>query len=198
MQPSDNVSQLLGDRVAFRLHVAEHHLNRLKEIESLHGGIAKNQDRLEVEMDIDCFLSQIIGAVDSLLFQINSAFDLGISPNRVTFNEVQSGLSAKTKQISLLDELDKARQPGNWYSVLSELRNQSMHRTFLKKVVTVQDFPAKPAEIRFMKSQGDIEGNPIEHVMQEEVIPYLDKSLQQVSSMIDAIRKKSPLLEPPE
>jgi hypothetical protein len=199
MQPHDNIHQLLDDRVAFRLRAAEHHLNNLKEIESLHGGIARDHDRLEVEMEIDCFLSQIIGAVDSLLFQINSAFELGIPHNRVTFNEVQSGLSSKTKQISLLNELDKVRQIGNWYSVLSDIRNQSRHMTFLKKVDSAQDsFPSKPAQMRLMKSQSDMEGNPSEYVMAEEVIPYLDKSLHQVSSMIDTIRKKSSLLEPQE
>src|SRR5437867_7508877 len=168
----------------------------LKEIDRLHGGIAKNQARLKVEMEIDCFLSEIVGAVDSLLFQINSAFDLGISDNRVTFQDVQSALSAKTKHIALLDELDKARQPGKWYSALSELRNQSMYHTFLKKTIIVHDFPGKPAQIKFLKLQRDTEGNPVEQEMQQEVIPYLEKSLEQVSAMINSIRKNSPLLQP--
>jgi hypothetical protein len=196
MQEDNNVHRLLNDRVAFRLHAAEQHLNRLKEIESLHGGIAKNQARLEVEMEIDCFLSQIVGAVDSLLLQINAAFDLGVSDNRLTFQDIQSGLSAKTKQIALLDELGRARQPGKWFSVLSELRNQSMHYTFLKKITVVHDFPTKPAQIRFLKLQRDSEGNPVEQEMQQEVIAYLEKSLEQVSTLINSVRKNSPLLQP--
>src|SRR2546421_683441 len=101
MQPGNGADQLSNDRVVFRLNAAERHLGNLKEIERLRGGIANDQDRIDVEVEIDCFLFQIIGAVDSLLFQINSAFELGISYNRITFNEVQSGLSAKTKQIAL-------------------------------------------------------------------------------------------------
>ena len=89
-------------------------------------------------MEIDCFLSQVVGAVDSLLYLINSRLDLGVRENHVTFQDVQSALSAKTKQIGLLAELDQARQSGNWYSLLSELRNQSMHNSFLKKMVEVQ------------------------------------------------------------
>jgi len=187
---------MLNDRVAFRLFAAEQHLVRLKEIEKIHGDIAKDQTRLEVEMEIDCFLSQIVGAVESLLFQINSVFELGIPDDGVRFQEVQSGLSAKTKQISLLNELGDVRQRGEWYSVLSELRNQSRHSTFLRKVIIVHDFPPKPGQIRLLKVQKDIQGNPFEQVMQEEVIPYLEKSLEQVRFLIDNIRKASPSLIP--
>ncbi|MGH9991869.1 MAG: hypothetical protein ACREAZ_04400 [Nitrososphaera sp.] len=190
------MQRLLNDRVAFRLYAAEQHLGRLKELETVHGGIAKSQARLEVEMVIDCFLSQIIGAVDSLLYQINSVFDLGVPHDRVWFQAVQSGLSAKTKQISLLNELDQARQPGNWFAVLSELRNQSMHRTFLRKVIIAHDFPPKPGQIKFLKVQKDFGGNPFDQVMQEDVIPYLESSLQKVESMIESIRKSEPMLQP--
>ena len=196
MQSGSNNHRLLNDRVTFRLHAAEHHLARLKEIERLYGDIAKDQARLDVEMEIDCLLSQIVGAVESLLFQINSVFELGIPDDGVRFQEVQSGLSAKTKQISLLNELSQARQRGEWYSVLSELRNQSMHRTFLRKVIIVHDFPPKPAQIKFLKVQKDIQGNPFEQVMQEEVIPYIEKSLEQVRSLVENIRKSAPQLQP--
>lgn len=192
---SNNDTRILNDRVDFRLFAAEQHLKRLKELEALHGDIAKDQARLQVEMEIDCFLSQIIGAVDSLLFQINSVLQLGIPHDRVTFQNVQSGLSAKTKNITLLNDLDFARQPHHWYSLLCELRNQSMHRTFLKKIVAIQDLSAKPAQMRFLKVQKEVEGNPFEEVMQEEIIPYLEKSLENVRKIIIGIRKSEPLLE---
>jgi len=84
------IKRLLNDRVEFKLYAAEQHLDRLKEIENAYGDIAKNNARIEVEMEVDCFYSQLVGAVDSLLFQINDKLDLGIPVNRVNFADVQS------------------------------------------------------------------------------------------------------------
>ena len=194
MDSYDNPIYLLNDRVSFRLYAAEQHLIKLKEIERLHGDIARESVRLAVEMEIDCFLFQIVGAVDSLLYLINSRLDLGVRENRVTFQDVQSALSAKTKQIGLLAELDQARQSGNWYSLLSELRNQSMHNSFLKKMVEVQALTPQPAKLKLLKIQREFAGNPSEAVIEEEVIPYLEKSLERVKDLINDIRQKEPLL----
>jgi hypothetical protein len=194
-----HIKRLLNDRVEFKLYAAEQHLNRLKEIENAYGGdIAKDNVRIEVEMEVDCFLSQLVGAVDSLLSQINDRLDLGISTDRVNFANVQSALSAKTKKIDLLSTLDRARQQGNWYYMLSQLRNQSVHRTFLKKVISVHDdFPPKPGQVRLLNVQREFEegNNPFDHVMDMEVIPYLEKSLQQVRELIFSIRASELLLQ---
>lgn len=190
-----HVKRLLDDRVEFKLYAAEQHLNRLKEIENAYGDIAKDNARIEVEMEVDCFLSQLVGAVDSLLFQINDRLDLGIPTDRVNFVNVQSALSAKTKKIDLLSPLDRARQQGNWYYMLSELRNQLVHRTFLKKVIPVHDFPPKPLQVRFLNVLPEFEGNPSDHIMDMEVIPYLEKSLQQVRELVFSIRASEPLLQ---
>src|SRR5918911_5369876 len=98
-----HIKRLLNDRVEFKLYSAEQHLNRLKEIENVYGDIAKYNARIEVEMEVDCFLSQLVGAVDSLLFQINDRLQLGVPTDLVNFANVQSALSAKTKNIDLLN-----------------------------------------------------------------------------------------------
>jgi hypothetical protein len=191
-----HIKRLLNDRVEFKLYAAEQHLNRLKEIENAYGDIAKDNARIEVEMEVDCFLSQLVGAVDSLLFQINDRLDLGIPTDRVNFANVQSALSAKTKKIDLLSPLDRARQHGNWYYMLRELRNQLVHTTFLKKVIPPgPDFPPKPRQVRFLNVLREFEGNPSDHVMDMEVIKYLEKSLQQVRELIFSIRASEPLLQ---
>src|ERR687895_201420 len=105
-----HLKKLLNDRVEFKLYAAEQHLNRLKEIENAYGDIAKDNARIEVEMEVDCFLSQLVGTVDSLLFQINDSLDLGIPSDQVNFTNVQSALSANTKKIDLLSPFDRARQ----------------------------------------------------------------------------------------
>jgi hypothetical protein len=190
-----HIKRLLNDRVEFKLYAAEQHLNRLKEIENAYGDIAKDNARIEVEMEVDCFLSQLVGAVDSLLFQINDRLDLGIPTDRVNFANVQSALSAKTKKIDLLSPLDSARQHRNWYYMLSELRNQLVHTTFLKKVISVNDFPPKPRQVRFLNVLREFEGNLSDHIMDMEIIQYLEKSLQQVRELIFSIRASEPLLE---
>jgi hypothetical protein len=190
-----NIKRLLNDRVEFKLYAAEQHLNRLKEIENAYGDIAKDNARIEVEMEADCFLSQLVGAVDSLLFQINDRLDLGIPTDRVNFANVQSALSAKTKKIDLLSPLDRARQHGNWYYMLSELRNQLVYRTFLKKAIPVHAFPQKPRQVRFLNVLREFEGNPFGHIMDMEIIQYLEKSLHQVRELIFSIRGSEPLLQ---
>jgi hypothetical protein len=189
------IKRLLNDRVEFKLYAAEQHLNRLKEIENAYGDIAKDNARIEVEMEADCFLSQLVGAVDSLLFQINDRLDLGIPTDRVNFSDVQSALSAKTKKIDLLSPLDRARQHGNWYYMLSELRNQLVYRTFLKKAIPEHAFPQKPRQVRFLNVLREFEGNPFGHIMDMEIIQYLEKSLHQVRELIFSIRGSEPLLQ---
>ena len=190
-----HIKRLLTDRVQFKLYAAEQHLNRLKEIENAYGDIAKDNARIEVEMEADCFLSQLVGAVDSLLFQINDRLDLGIPTDRVNFSDVQSALSAKTKKIDLLSPLDRARQHGNWYYMLSELRNQLVYRTFLKKVISEHALPQKPRQVRFLNVLREFEGNPFGHIMDMEIIQYLEKSLHQVRELIFSIRGSEPLLQ---
>jgi hypothetical protein len=196
-----HIKRLLNDRVEFKLYSAEQPLNRLKEIENAYGDIAKDNARIEVEMEVDCFLSQVVGAVDSLLFQINDRLELGIPTDRVNFANVQSALSAKTKKIDLLSPLDRSRQYGNWYYMLSHVRNELIYKTFLKKVIIPgQDLsqPPKPRQVRFLNVLGEFVGNknnyPFENIMDLEVIQYLEKSLQQIREIIFSIRASEPSL----
>jgi hypothetical protein len=196
LSDEEQIKRLLNDRVEFKLYAAEQHLNRLKEIENAYGDISKDNARIELEMEVDCFLSQLVGAVDSLLFQINDRLDLGIPTDRVNFADVQSALSAKTKNIDLLSPLDRARQQGNWYYMLSQLRNQLVHGTFLNKVIPVHDLPPKSRKVRFVDVLREFEeGNQSHHLMDMEVIQYLEKSLQQVRELIFLIRASEPLLQ---
>src|SRR3712207_4158389 len=191
-----HIKRLLNDRVDFKLYSAEQHLNRLKEIENAYGDIAKYNTRIEVEMEVDCFLSQLIGAVESLLFQINDGLDLGVPAEYVNFANIQSALSSKTKRIDLLSPLDRARQQGNWYYVLSELKYQLVHRTFLNKDLSVHDLHPKPRQTRFRNILREfVEGSSFDHLMDMEVIQYLEKSLHQVRELIFSIRASEPLLQ---
>lgn len=182
---SGDSARLLSDRPMFRLYAAEQHLENLKSLEAEHGSLVAASVRMQAEMDLDCFLSQVTGAVDSLLVQINERLDLNIPVSQVDFNRVQSELSAKTKNFDLLAGLDAARQYGNWYWTLCELKNHSIHRSFASMLVE------EAARVYLKRNPRE----PDRSVrMDMELIPYLEQSLSRVEQLIDQIRSREPLL----
>ena len=135
---------LLSDRVEFKLYAAEYHLNNLKSIAAEHGDIAKDAIRIDVELEIDCFLAELIGAVDALLIQINEKLGLGLGIEEVKCGSVQSRLNSNTKDIDLLEELNKASDYDEWFWRLKEFRNNTLHRAALKKATAVHASTDRP------------------------------------------------------
>jgi hypothetical protein len=183
----DRLSRFLSDRPKFRLYAAAQHLANLKSIRARHEGLLAPKARIPAEMEIDSFLDQIVGAVHSLFVQIDEKLDLGITVDQLDFGRVQSALSAKTKKIGLLSDLDRARQQGSWYWHLVELRNCSMRTSFSKILVEGPD----PAIIYFKTDPRDPEGSS---AMDLEVIPYLEQCLSSMEQLIDRIRSSDPML----
>ena len=71
-----------------------------------------------------------------------------------------------------------AKQQGNWYYVLSELWNKFVHRSFLRQVISVYDLSLNPRQVRFLNVHQEFgECSLFDHVMDMEVIQYLEKSL---------------------
>jgi hypothetical protein len=95
-----------NDRTSFKLHACREHLRNLKDIELKYNDLTSNDVRMTVEMEIDSFLYQMIGTVDSLLFKINDKFGLMIPSDRIEIDKIQSALSAETKSIDLLNDLE--------------------------------------------------------------------------------------------
>jgi hypothetical protein len=98
----------------------------LKDIEFKYNDLTSNDVRMTVGMEIDSILYQMIGTVDSLLSKINDTFALMVPSDRIEIDKIQSALSAETKSIDLLNDLDKANQHGNWYWTIKQLRNYSL------------------------------------------------------------------------
>jgi hypothetical protein len=113
---------LAQKRISFKLHACRQHLRILKDIELRYNDLALNDIRMSAEMEIDSFLYQMIGTVDSLLFRINDTFSLMIPSDRIEIDKIQSALSAETKSIDLLNDLDRANQYGNWYWTIKQLK----------------------------------------------------------------------------
>jgi hypothetical protein len=189
---------LLGDRITFKLYAAQQHLNKLKVIDSKYGNIV-GKERICVEMEIDCFLAQIIGAMDSLFFKINEKFELGIPFNNVKLDSVYDKLKSINKEDLLDDFKIMTCQKESWFWLLNELRNHSIHRAMLNKRVSVQLFDdantgastsGKP-EVYFLVNPRDEKRAP----MDKPIIPYLEESLQNMKNMIDNIRSKDSRLK---
>ncbi len=128
---------------------------------------------MTVEMEVDSFLCQMIGTVDSLLFKINDTFGLMIPSDRIEIDKIQSALSAETKSIDLLNDLDRANQYGNWYWTIKQLRNYSLGNSLISQ----QAFEELSNYTKSMK-----------------IIPYFEQSLQYLENLIDSIRKREPKL----
>lgn len=95
-------SDILLDRVEFKIFSAEEHLKYLQEIQSYHLDAQKVDPAIRMEIEIDCFLAQILGTLDCLLLLINTKLELGIASERVDLATVQSALNARTKNIGCL------------------------------------------------------------------------------------------------
>ena len=72
-------SDILLDRVEFKIFAAEERLNNLQEIKSYHLVAQKVNPAIRMEIEIDCFLAQILGTLDCLLLLINTKLELGIA-----------------------------------------------------------------------------------------------------------------------
>jgi len=120
--------KLMRDRVEFKLHSAEQYLISLRNIEKVTKDISDDRVFLEAETAIDGFLSQLISAKDSLLFQINEKLQLDIQPKDVKIGRVQTKLE-EVRKGKLLQELSEAFSKDNWLWQLNEYRNHTPHRS---------------------------------------------------------------------
>ena len=172
--PTEDFLNFQADRISFKLHACRQHLSNLKDIELRYNDLALNDIRMSVEMEIDSFLCQMIGTVDSLLFRINDTFSLMIPSDRIEIDKIQSALSAETKSIDLLNDLDSANQHGNWYWTIKQLKNYSLGNSLISQ-------EAFEVLANYTKTN-------------MKIIPYFEQSLEYLERLIEGIRKREPKL----
>jgi hypothetical protein len=192
----DGLTLFLQDRPRFKLYSAGRHLYNLKSLEQKYTSIVSNEARIQAEIEIDCCLTEIIESVDALLVQINEKLDLGLGINETSFGTVQSGLTSKTKKIDLLIEIAAARQHGNWYWQLEELKQYSLHGSLLSKSITTT-ITSNPSTIHHLSQiyfKKDPRNPDLSLPMDLEIIPYLQQCLGKAEEVIERIRSKEPTL----
>jgi hypothetical protein len=171
---TEDFSRFQTDRISYKLYACQQHLKNLQDIESRYDDLTSSAIRTSVEIEIDSLLSQMIGTVDSLLFKINDKFGLTVPSDRIEIDKIQSALSAETKSIDLLNDLDMANQYGYWYWTIKQLRNYSLGDSLISE----QGFEALA---NYTKTN-------------MKIIPYFEQSLQNLEELIDSIRKREPKL----
>ena len=183
-------SNLLLDRVEFKLFAAEKHLNNLKEFELNFPNIEKNDVSIQMELEIDCFLAQLLGSLDCLLMLINTRLELGIDSGKVDIATIQSALNARTKNISLLTDLYQASEHNSWLWVLKEFRNQTMQ----KPSIEVQDTLFE--DMTISKKEGlNMSIRTSDKYINKNTIRYFQQSVNRVKEMVNSIRMKEPMLK---
>jgi hypothetical protein len=187
---SKSDSDPLLDRVEFKIFAAQQHLINLQKIQSKHADTLEIHPAIQMEMEIDCFLSQIIGTLDCLLLSINTKLELGIAAKRVDLATIQSALNARTKNISLLTDMHQASAHNGWLWILNEFRNLTMQK------------PSKDAQYLLIdeydtltRDNKDERIQPSEEFFNKNLIRYFQHSLQRVRELVNNIRDKEPMLK---
>ena len=184
-------SGLLRDRIEFKLYGAETHLKNLKEIQLNYPNLEEDSPSVQVELEIDCFLAQVLGAVDCLLILINTRLELGIATGKVDVATVQSALNARTKNISLLTELHQALEHDRWLWTLIEFRNQMMQWTSMEaQALVFDDKTATITSLHQTKSKHDTTA-----LIDKNLIAYFEQNVKRLRELINTIRMKESLLK---
>ena len=190
--PEYNASDLLNQRIKFKLFATEHELESLRELEKSGHLLNFGCTSSYVEIKIECILAHLVGSVDSLLIWVNNKLRLGFDISRIDsspkrLGKINDALKANGKS-RLLDPLTKAVTPPEpqqlpgWFWTLKELRNQGMHRELIQLNVAVG---GKSNIFRLVtKPQTNV-----------EIIPYLEDSLSQTRNLIENIITSEPLLK---
>ena len=184
-------SALFRDRVEFKLFAAERHLKNLKEIQLNYPNLEDDSPLVQVELEIDCFLTQVLGAVDCLLILINTRLELGIATGKVDAATVQSALNARTKNISLLTELHQALEHDRWLWTLIEFRNETMQRPFVEAQALV--FNDESTIITSLHQHNSKLNSAT--IVDKNLIAFFEQSAKRLRELINTIRMKESLLK---
>jgi len=171
---TEDFSSFWTDRISFKLYACRQHLKNLQNIELRYNDLTSSEVRTSTEIEIDSFLCQMIGTVDSLLFKINEKFGLAVPSDRIEIDKIQSALSSETKSIDLLNDLDEANQYGNWYWAIRQLRNYSLGNSLISQ----ESFKVLA---NYTKTN-------------MKTIPYFEQCLEHLEKLIESIRIKDPIL----
>jgi hypothetical protein len=191
----DKATELIQDRIKFKLYYAEEHCNRLVNYQEEEGieFLKTFVSRVRFEDELECLLAQLIGARDALLFRIKEKLRLHLKDKEVHLSNINRKLF-HTKNQRLLCELSSLSQDGFWLDHIIELRNNGIHikNILIRKSITISEnlgskttIASSPWRITFT----------FEDDQSLELIPYLKDSIEKMKLLIESIMVKEPALQ---
>ena len=177
------------DRTSFKLEGCQYILNKLNALE--RPKMLTSEYKFKVELAVDCFLAEIISAMDSLLQEINNRLNLGLSQREVNRKNIIKKLkhiyNYDNKKIAdLLQDIYDIKYK-NWLWRLKEYRNIAIHRSPLKFINTFTLNKTKGIEFKEIILK-PLCGDP--DPKEREVLKYLSNSLINMRRLVKAIKNK--------
>jgi hypothetical protein len=180
----DETKGMFHDRIRFKFHCAEQHLNNLKSYAEAKDAEGNKEFynktygiRIRWEDETECVLFHLIGALDTLLFRINEKFGFGFLPYEINLKKITEKLGKEHKDLQSL--LKPALEGIDWLYCLMKLRNIGTHRNSLNVRVARSIGDDSIPQITSLRYAPDI-----------DVISFLDESLHKMKQLIDSIIEK--------
>jgi hypothetical protein len=190
----DKARELLEDRIKLKLFYAREHYRQLVNYHEEEGSefLKTFVSRVRFQNELECFLAQLIGARDALLFRIKDKLRLQLKDREVNLQNINKKLF-QTKNQRLLCELSSLSQDGFWLDHVIELRNSGVHRKNIpvRKSNTIDEnrgsktTTSSPWRITFTFEDGQ----------SLKLIPYLKDSIEKMKLLIESIIVKEPALQ---
>lgn len=190
----DKATELIEDRIKFKLYYAGEHYAKLVKYQEEEGSdfLKTFVSRVRFEDELECLLAQLIGARDALLIRIRDKLGLQLKDREVSLSNINKKLFL-TKNQRLLCELVSLSQDGFWLDHIIELRNSGIHRKNIpiRKSITIEEnlgsktTTSSPWRITFTFEDGQ----------SLELIPYLKYAIEKMRVLIESIMVKEPALQ---
>src|SRR5213593_3473594 len=92
----DEAKSIFLNRIEFKFHCAEKHLNNLRGFEQDNEFFNQTFNiRIRWEEEVECVLFHLIGVTDALLFRINDKFNFGLLPHQINIKKVSHLIEKK-------------------------------------------------------------------------------------------------------
>lgn len=179
-----SMSNVVNDRVEFKLQASKYHLDRLKQIQRKEGSLS-TWKYFEAQVELEGFFSQLTGTIDALLSEINSKMNLGLSPEKITLRSVNKRMEKAEPPKGILTEINQVSKPAEWLGQVYEYRNHGLHRGLIPNAVELGGGNFRVKDYLMREPRNVLSGRT-----EEETIPCLEKSLHHMRQLVDSVRKK--------
>lgn len=169
------------DRVCFKLSAARRFLKQLEELDRKTGGLG-NQSREEVDLNLDCFLYELVGSLDPLLQQINLVFIRSLKPNKVNIKQITQCLPDINKLREKISNIDNDEK--GWFWILREYRNHSAHRRVINWHFDATLGTGKEGrDVWLRKLPLDVDSGRAD----EKILEYCQNSIERMKSLLSEL-----------